>query len=137
MTYSQIKIELPEYYLGCGIIFAKPDSTALEISNFQCFVEPTLDNVKNSEDLLLNYVKSRNNKLFKDLKHYNRQYISYKNTNGENYLLIILLNFKNKKLASKYFQGWESKIILGFGEFYEKNMSIYKVNMNTGKVSLF
>lgn len=42
-----------------------------------------------------------------------------------------MLNFKDRKNASLYFETWKEQIIFGLGKFYEKNHRFYYINLKT------
>ena len=42
-----------------------------------------------------------------------------------------MLNFKDRKNASLYFETWKEQIIFGSGKFYEKNHRFYYINLKT------
>jgi hypothetical protein len=43
---------------------------------------------------------------------------------------MVLLNFSSKKNAIERFDGWKERVILGFGEFYERNQNIFNYNLS-------
>lgn len=120
---SQKKISLPKYFEGDGVIFDQEQAKKFNIYQIDTFITPTLDQIESFESTLrfLNRSSSA-------LKKYNRQYIGFIRNNSE-YLMIYLMNFKNKRLAKEYFNNYEKEVILGLGEFYERNAILYKFNI--------
>lgn len=72
----------------------------------------------------------------KEFRKWNRQYFGYINSHGEKLVVIHLLNFTNKRKARSNFPSWNKEFIVGFGEFYEKNVRLYQYNLVQRIISL-
>jgi len=138
-SYSQTKISLNKYYKGCGVVFDSIDTNSLyfRIPYFKKPFTPSLNELENTENLLNHFIEEKFKELYKELKFYNRQYLCFINENNEMNIIVILLNFKNKRKASRNFKGWMNEITLGLGKFYEENQLIIRVNLDKKEVSIF
>jgi len=87
--------------------------------------------LQGSKELYVEPVKN----VTKEYKNYRRQYIGWFNNEGQKVIFIQMLNFKNKKLAKKRFEGWEKEFEVGQGGWYESNRFIFEVNLVTKKLS--
>jgi hypothetical protein len=144
-------IKLREFYRGEGVIFDKHTNYPFEEPDYKAGYTPTIDDIIETEAFYCrNYYdywavfldafgKSRSkldiryksssyvtNKYFK----YNRQYIGYINKANDTIVVMVLLNFSSKKNAIERFDGWKERVILGFGEFYERNQNIFNYNLS-------
>jgi len=70
-------------------------------------------------------------------RHHFRQYLGYINVFGEKEVFFVLMNFKNKRQANKYFRGWDQNIALGTGPFFEKNERRFVVNLCKRSVRVY
>ncbi|MCC9070171.1 hypothetical protein LNQ49_00940 [Flavobacterium sp. F-65] len=147
-------IKLEDYYNGEGVIFDKSIKYPFVEPNYKKGYTPTMDDIKKTETHLLNNYyeyeanvldsfnidKSKFNVKFKKplnvkkkFLKYNRQYAGFIDKSNDTIIYIGLLNFKNKKLANKYFEGWKENIFFGFDGFYEKNQKTYLYNLSKNK----
>lgn len=148
-------IQLPEYYKGSGVIIG--DSSKIPIhTDFKSFFVVSIEEARLAETILQKDIKrffkeryvifpkeqsssvSEKRKWEKTItrvnaakryKHYYRQYAGFINFNNEKIIFIGLLNFKHTRKSAKHFRNWENEIIVGFGEFYEKNSNMIFINI--------
>lgn len=73
----------------------------------------------------------------KHLKYYYRQYLGFLNEEGERFVLVHLMNFKNKKKASQYFRQWDKYFSIGMGDFYGKNQKTFLINLTKNEIKLY
>lgn len=158
LGFSQEKskmIELPKFYKGEGVIFNKSAPYPFKKSDYKKPYTPTIEDVKKAENFLfenyydyelkvLTYFKYDKSLIQKLLKSkykepkkvkkkfckYNRQYAGYINYSNDTIIYIGLLNFSRIKKAEQRFTGWKDELLMGFGDFYEKNQAFYNINMN-------
>lgn len=105
---------------------------------------PTIYDIRNAELIFykkynINYLNSNHIDYYeitvnvrKKYINYYRQYIGMITMNNEKIIFVQLLNFKNKFKAKKYFKNWDKELILGTGNFYEKNCDWYLINISKG-----
>lgn len=147
-------VKLPEYYSGDGIIFNKSSKYPFVEPDYKFAYTPTIKDINQTEKFLqyhyyeyetnvldsFNLDKSKIKCRFKKPENvkkkfykYNRQYAGFINNSNDTIIYIGLLNFSNKKLAEKYFDGWKENIFWGFDGFYEKNQKCYRYNISKKK----
>lgn len=154
-TQSPKMVQLKEFYDGTGVIFDKTAKYPFTEPDYAVPYTPTIEDVKKVENFLLqnyyeywvNFYRAFDyddrliNKLLKSkyknpenvkkkYKKYNRQYIGYINSSNDTIIYIGLLNFRNKRKAEYYFEGWREQIIFGFGDFYQENQRNYRFNIS-------
>jgi hypothetical protein len=88
--------------------------------------------IENKKTFISSWGKSFN----KELRKSHRQFIGYYDVNGDRHILIFLLNMTNPKSKS-YFKEWRNQPLVGFGEFYEKNLKILDVNLSCKMVKIY
>ena len=146
--YSQIGsvIEFidPSLFKGKGVIFVENLSPPIQLPKNAKIINLTKEQVYISELIFLNQFSQNatlaffNNKNIKKyFWYYNRQYLGFKDENGRINVIINLLNFRNKKIAEKKFEGWGEEYFIGFGEYYEKNTLRISVNIDLCKVDVW
>jgi hypothetical protein len=142
-----IPVTLKNLYCGDGVIFTTEYKLPIIIEGGSKRFTPSIEDITKAETLLLSNpdeVKYKGlvgmyepNKLKKKLCTYNRQYVGYQNAALDSIILIHLLNFKNKKQAKTNFTDWNNSYIIGFGDFYERNMLTVMLNLTKKEVSTF
>jgi len=70
-------------------------------------------------------------------KNWRRQYFGYLNAKSETVIYANFLNFKRRQEAKKYFPEWENQLIIGYGDFFEKNTYRFLVNLTTKKIEVY
>ncbi len=148
-------IEIKEFYTGRGVIFDKSEPYPFKDLDYKEPYTPTIEDIKNAEIFLFNnyydyrvkilshfnydkvliekLVKSKykeSKKVQKKFCKFNRQYTGYINSSNDTIIYIGLLNFSNRKRAEHHFENWEKQILVGFGDFYEKNQEFYNINIS-------
>jgi len=129
-----------------GVIFGKGCAVNYEGTTNRFEVE--LEDIKKAEQELLiqvNIVLSSDNRVQghyqiknpkKHFKKFKRQYFGYIEPESNDKILYInLLNFSGIG-TPKQFKGWKNGFIIGFGKFYEKNLSGYEYNLTTNKLRI-
>lgn len=113
-------------------------------SDMEAFYTPNDMDIIRAEDILISRcnldipgICNKPLKIKKKYWKYNRQYLGYVDKSGNRLIIINLLNFKRKKWANKYYEGWQDAFFVGFGPFYEKNTSIVIANLDTNRLELF
>jgi len=144
--YSQIQVNLKEFYRGGGVIFSSNHKLPVLLGKDVNRFTPSVEVVRRAETLLLNNVAGVNyidltgiyapKRLKKTLCRYNRQYVGYQNAELDSIIVVNLMNFSKKKQAGENFSGWQNSYIIGFGEFYEKNRVAISVNLTKREVSM-
>jgi hypothetical protein len=148
-------IKLEDYYCGEGVIFDKNIKYPFAEVNYKEGYTPTIDNIKIVEEYLFhNYYIYETNlldsfnldqskfklkfkkaaKVKKKFLKYNRQYAGFISKSNDTIIYIGLLNFENKRLANKYFEGWKENILFGSHGFYQKNHEKYFYNLTKNKL---
>lgn len=134
-------IKLKSFYNGYGKVF-KSESEANRdifgnkypgdfIEGFEKDLNLTIDQIIEAEKLLSEQIE------IKELKNYYRQYLGFLNNEGDNIILINLLNFKNKNKSEKYFEHWKNSFLTGHGKFYEQNQQRFLVNLSKELVTAY
>lgn len=72
----------------------------------------------------------------KEVKKSCRQFVGYHDLKGDKHVIVLLLNMSNP-LAKQYFKEWLSKPIVGFGDFYEKNLKTLNVNLSQRQAVIY
>lgn len=158
--FSQVStkiIELPKFYKGKGVVFPKEYKSIVSLKDYESSFTPTVEQIKKAEALFIdNYneatIESINKindrepenypypKPVKDVKkkfcRYYRQYLGYRNAEGDEMILVNLLNFSKKSKAKKAFMDWEKEYIVAFDGFYQENMTSYLINLSKEKLIL-
>jgi hypothetical protein len=65
---------------------------------------------------------------------YIRQYVGYIDTNNNKIIIINLLKNLGTNENQQYYEDWKKEFIVGFGEVYEKNTVVKKVNLSKGNI---
>lgn len=154
LQYPKI-IKLDGYYSGEGVIFDVNTKYPFVDSNYKTPYTPTINDIKEAESVLfknyyeyetsfldsLNLDKTKIKEKYRNptnvktkFFNHNRQYIGFVDKSNDTIVYIGLLNFSNKKLANRYFEGWKEYVFFGFDGFYEKNQTNYKYNLSKGKL---
>ncbi|RZJ63470.1 MAG: hypothetical protein EOO47_28535 [Flavobacterium sp.] len=144
---NTIPVSLKHLYFGDGVIFTAQYKLPIILQEGSRAFTPSLEEIKKAEMLLLSNSNDVNykdlsgrytpSKLKKTLEHFNRQYVGYQNSTSDRIILIHLLNFKNKGQARNNFDDWTNTYIIGFGDFYERNILTLMVNLTKKEVSYF
>lgn len=132
-------IRIKAYYRGLGKVFDE---------NFNCdkVVNNCLKGIKLKNDDIVNVEQVLNSKIIqhekraqvkKIRKYYFRQYIGYIDGKGDSSVLVILLNFKNRNKALKYFPDWQKNASIGVGGFYGFNQILFKINLSQGTLETY
>jgi hypothetical protein len=82
------------------------------------------------------FAKSWGKSFNKEIKKSCRQFVGYYDLNGDKHVIVLLLNM-SKASSKHYFKEWLTKPIVGFGEFYEKNLKILNVNLSQRKAAIY
>jgi len=82
------------------------------------------------------FVKSWGKSFNKEMKKSCRQFVGYYDLNGDKHVIVLLLNM-SKRSSKHYFKEWLTKPIVGFGEFYEKNLKTLNVNLSQRKAVIY
>ncbi len=158
---AQSQVRLPSFYKGCGIIFTEESKVNVSLDLGE-FFEPSVEDIKKSEQVLyenlVNYLEGKflrvreeypltkkeinkwkkaiNNADAKKLyRNYNRQYAGFINEADERLVYMRLINFRNPKQSKKYFANWKEEIVVGFGDFYEENTSVFVINIDRNEMT--
>lgn len=151
-------IELKEFYSGKGVIFSASESYPFKDLDYKKPYTPSIKEIKKAEQLLFGNYYNYKVKVFEHFEYdeklidkllktkykkpekvkkkfcrYNRQYAGYINSSNDTIIYVGLLNFSNKKKAEQRFEGWQKKLLIGFGEFYEKNQEFYHIDLSNNK----
>lgn len=155
VTYPNLKdstiIQIKEFYEGYGKIFDLRSINNLKLIEYS--KKPPVKIIfLNEENILLsekifciqyNQVLSQDNRFIgfkpvnvkKKYRTYYRQYVAYEDVKGDKFVQIYLLNFKQKKIAEKYFYDWsECCPAIGFGDFYSRNQFFALINISSKKL---
>ncbi len=125
-------IKLPAFFDGNGVKFSKENQGKLSFQNIGILFTPSESDIISFESTLKYFsFKDTNLKRF-----YYRQYVGFLKEDKK-YLLIHMMNFKKRKLALQNFNGWENDLVIGLGDFYEKNSSIYKYDINEKLIGIY
>lgn len=126
-------IELSQFYEGKGVIFNESYKNKAGFHPSDKAFTPTFSDIKIFEETL-RFFSPRPKEIKRD---YYRQYLGYI-INNEKYLIVYLMNFKNKRAASKiYFKEWDKEFSLGLGEYYEKNGILLKFNLQDKMIGVY
>lgn len=66
---------------------------------------------------------------YKKYNNWSRQYLAYLE-GEEKVILIVLLNSSNRRFKRTEMRNWETQIVFGFGEVFEKNTRLFRVNIS-------
>jgi hypothetical protein len=111
------------------------------LSKYVCQLEerfsPSADDIRIAETAICNADSIVQEYFYKkELKSYRRQYLGFKNMNGEK---IIIANLQHKRLFKSRkgdsFLYFQTEFNQGFGEEFEKYQRILSINLYNGKVS--
>jgi hypothetical protein len=148
-------IKLPEYYEGEGVIFTEDDNYPFRDVDYKEGYTPSIEDIRKAEFFLFdNYydyevnvlkhfkykdeqinkiinTKFKNpGKVIKKFCRYNRQYAGYISTSNDTIVFIGLLNFSKEKKAEQNFPNWKNEVLVGFGDYYQKNQKFYNINLS-------
>jgi hypothetical protein len=70
----------------------------------------------------------------KGLSNYDRQYLGYHKTNGDRLLLINFINTNKGKTGKRLKKSIGKDLIIGFGDWYEKNTFRLSYNLTTNQL---
>ena len=151
-------IELKGFYSGKGVIFSESEPYPFKDSDYKKPYTPSIEEIKKAEQFLFDNYYEYKVKVFEHFEYdkklidkllktkyknpekvkkkfcrYNRQYAGYISSSNDTIIYVGLLNFSNKKKAKKQFEGWQKKLLIGFGEYYEKNQEFYNINLSNNK----
>ena len=68
------------------------------------------------------------------LSNFDRQYFGYQNTNGEKILIINFINTDKGKEGKELKKSIDKDLVIGFGDWYEKNTFRLSYNLTTNKL---
>ncbi|TDQ14607.1 hypothetical protein DFQ04_3195 [Algoriphagus boseongensis] len=98
----------------------------------EIFIEQHNDVLKN--DQRVSRELKYKNDVEKQYRNYYRQYLGFKCENGDLCAKILLLNRSGK--GRKYSECFDKVMVMGHGEFYEKNQRLFIVNISKSKLIL-
>lgn len=135
------EVELNNYYKYSGNIFKAEYRPWFEISESKERYTPSEDDIIKAENIFLNTYNEKDDKQlvnFKEGKSYKRKYykwrrnyLGYLDGDGNKVIIIHLINFTHRKKASAKYEEWGKEIIIGYGEWFEKNQLITYINITT------
>jgi hypothetical protein len=102
------------------------------------FTPDSLD-ILASENEILKQIESFKSMKFirKGLSTYDRQIIGYQNNNREKILILNFINTENGKKARELKKSIDKELIIGFGDWYEKNTFRLSYNLTTKKLEIW
>jgi hypothetical protein len=152
-VHSQVVVppdSTKKFYDKCGVIFEASYDPGIIIRQFSKRFTPTFSDIIMAENLFLerynqDIVNDPNYKGFEDstdvrskYANYSRQYVGYIDINGQKNIIIQFLNFDIKEdEKKKYFPNWEKWFINGSGGFYEINIRIFLINIDSKSLCFF
>jgi hypothetical protein len=80
---------------------------------------------------LVDSIKSRKN----GVKKFDRQYLGYLKTNGDRVLIISFINTNKGKKGRELKRSIDKDLIIGFGEWFEKNTFTLTYNLTTNRLN--
>jgi hypothetical protein len=123
-----------------GVLFADTVKLTFNIDSMAERFTPSLQEISLANTILLenteSLVKVWGSSFNREAKKSCRQFIGYIDLNGAKHVLILLLNMRGRN-ANHYFKDWKVKPIVGFGDFYERNLKILNVNLNQKTIKVF
>ncbi|KAA5536547.1 hypothetical protein F0919_02445 [Taibaiella lutea] len=138
----------PKHFKGYSIVFTKEYKANFLLREFKEQFTPAKKEIDSAEAIFMRrydvdinkkeaYISTNNPVKF--FKYYLRQYMGLINLNDEKVILIKMLNVPKprRKTIEEHYENWESKYVLGTGDFYERNTVPFLVNLTTGEISVF
>lgn len=136
----------PYFFKGESIVFTSEYKSRILLKDMISRFTPSKEDLDSAENIFkkrYNIDLQESKELYvapvknvtKEYKHYRRQYLGYINNKEEMVILIQMLNFNDKKMAKRKFEGWESEFEIGLGGWYEGNIFIFEVNLTTNRLS--
>jgi hypothetical protein len=116
-----------------GVLFVDTVKLDFSVDSAASRFTPSKNEAILAEEILFKkkeeFVKKWGKSFNKEIKKSNRQFVGYYDLKGEKHIIVLLLNV-NKNRSDDYFKTWLTKPVVGFGEFYEKNLKILIVNLS-------
>ncbi len=126
-------IELSQFYEGKGVIFNESYKNKAGFHPSDKAFTPSFSDIKIFEETL-RFFSPRPKEI---KRYYYRQSLGYL-INNEKYLIVYLMNFKNKRAASNiYFKEWDKEFSIGLGEYYERNGILLKFNLQDKMIGVY
>lgn len=123
-----------------GVLFADTVRLDFEIDSAASRFTPSEREALLADEILFEnkeaFVKSWGKSFNKEIKKSYRQFVGYTDLKGNKHAIVFLLNM-NKRKSKHYFNEWHTKPIIGFGEFYERNLKLLDVNLSQRKASIY
>lgn len=132
---SQTQTITTKYFDGEGVIFYDSANFPFKIDDFEVAIKIDSNDILLAEEILIDTLSFNQALLSKNmnkcLRKCNRQYLGYKKRDSnERHIILILLNFSDKKLSDDIFDGWKENVMLGLGEIFERNTALFFVNID-------
>ncbi|MGM0579987.1 MAG: hypothetical protein ACQETL_04870 [Bacteroidota bacterium] len=118
----------PENYIGYML---EDETKSFRLTLEQIYLieeilESQYSQVYNNDSRVSDDYKNKNS-IKSYLKKFDRQYLGYKNLDGEESAKVILARRKGK--GKRYFECFDKIMVAGFGKFYERNQRYLIVNL--------
>lgn len=123
-----------------GVLFGDTVKLSFRIDSIASRFSPSGDEAHLADKIISEnkraFIKSFGKSFNKEVKRSHRQFIGYINIKGDRHLIVFFLNM-NRSRSKHYFKEWLTQPIVGFGDFYEKNLKILDVNLSQRRVTIF
>lgn len=78
---------------------------------------------------------------FAEFRHacqrYSRQYLGLKADTGNQFAIVQFLDFSKRQKAEDLFSDYGKRLVFGFGDFYEKNLFTYFVDIQNRSITVY
>lgn len=123
-----------------GVLFTDTVKLTFNVDSMSTRITPSVQDVSKANKILLEnterLTKIWGSSFKREAKKSCRQFVGYIDNEGAKHVLIFLLNTRARN-ANHYFKDWKIRPIVGFGDFYERNLKILNVNLNQEKIKVF
>lgn len=124
-----------------SFVFTKEHTyqTTWAIKDKSDYFTPDSVDISTTENEILKQKENFNSMKYirKGLSNYDRQIIGYRKTNKEKILIINFINTDNGKKGRELKKSIDRDLIIGFGDWYEKNTFRLSYNLTTNKLEIW
>lgn len=136
----------PKHFKDYGIVFTKEYKPHFTLKDFKEQFTPSKEEIDSAEAIFMKKYNADVNReiRFKRTKNpikyytrYLRQYIGLISLNDDKLILVQMLHVDKCSDIKEYYKYWETRFIIGFGDFYELNTIRFIVNLSTKEVNIY
>lgn len=123
-----------------GVLFADTVRLDFNMDSLASRFTPSESEALLADEILFEnkktFVKSWGRSFNKEIKKSGRQFVGYYDLKGDKHVIVFLLNMSARD-SKHHFRDWYMKPIVGFGDFFERNLKLLNVNLRQRKASIY